>query len=235
MVPEAGDTAAPVICVDGPGGSGKSTLARELAESMGWHHLDSGALYRFVAANALAQGVGLDDEPALAGLASSLPIAAGQPHPQSHGEPGSAMEDIRSERVGAAASTIAAYPQLRAAILDRQRASRRPPGLVADGRDMGTVVFPDAELKIFLDATAEIRAERRNKQLKNKGLNVNFRALLAGIRERDARDRKRAAAPLRAADDAVVIDSTEMGLDEVIAQAMVLARARGLMPDGHRA
>ncbi len=235
MAPEIGDTAAPVICVDGPGGSGKSTLALALARALGWHHLDSGALYRTVAANALARGVRLDDVQGLADLAAGLPMDAGNPDAQARGAPGCITEDIRSERVGAAASTIAAYPQLRAAILDRQRASRRPPGLIADGRDMGTVVFPDAALKIFLDASAEIRAERRNKQLKNKGLNVSFRALLVAIRERDARDRERAAAPLRAAGDAVVIDSTTMGLDEVIAQAMALARAKGLTPGGRRA
>ena len=131
--------------------------------------------------------------------------------------------------MSAAASTVAAYPELRDAILARQRAARRLPGLVADGRDMGTVVFPDARLKIYLDASPEIRADRRNKQLRNKGLNVSFRALLAGIRERDARDRERAAAPLRPAGDAIVIDSTAMSLDEVVRQALALVRERGLV------
>lgn len=226
MAPDGGDPAAPVICVDGPGGSGKSTLAALLAESLQWHRLDSGALYRLVAVAALKRGMNLEDRKALAQYAMRLDI------PFEGVDPFVAVLspdlDIRSERVSAAASTIAVYPELRDAILSRQRAARRPPGLVADGRDMGTVVFPDAPLKIYLDANPEIRAERRNKQLKNKGLNVSFRALLAGIHERDARDRERAAAPLKPAGDAVVIDSTAMNLDEVLGQALALVRERGL-------
>ncbi|MDE0063546.1 MAG: (d)CMP kinase [Gammaproteobacteria bacterium] len=226
MAPDGGDPAAPVICVDGPGGSGKSTLAALLADSLQWRHLDSGALYRLVAAAALERGMSLEDREALAGLAARLDFRFEDADPAVSGEaPG---PDIRSEPVGAAASTIAAYPELRSAILSRQRAARRPPGLVADGRDMGTVVFPDAPLKIYLDANPEVRAERRNKQLKNKGLNVSFRALLVGIHERDARDRERAAAPLKPAGDAVVIDSTAMNLDEVLGQALALVRERGL-------
>ena len=226
MAPDSGDTAAPVICVDGPGGSGKSTLASRLAESLGWNQLDSGALYRAVAASALERGLSLEDREALVEFATRLDIGFEGAQPAVPGE--ARCLDIRSERVGAAASTIAAYPELRDAILARQRAARRPPGLVADGRDMGTIVFPDAALKIFLDASPEVRAERRNKQLKNKGLNVSFRALLAGIQERDARDRERAAAPLRAAEDAIVIDSTAMSLEEVLGRALALARERGL-------
>ena len=214
---------APVICVDGPSGAGKSTLAGRLAEALGWGHLDSGALYRLVAATALQRGQNLADRRALAGLVAGL---------QTDFDAGGPAEHMGSEQVGAAASTIAAYPELRAAMLLPQRAARRPPGLVADGRDMGTVVFPDAELKIFLDASPEVRAQRRNIQLKNKGLNVSFRDLLAAIHERDARDRERAAAPLRPADDAIVVDSTGMNLDEVVAKALALARQRGLKPLG---
>ena len=219
-----------MICVDGPSGSGKSTLAQRLAAALGWRQLDSGALYRIVAAAALEGGLGLDEKDAIARLAEGLEIEF-QADGFTVGGAG-LKEDIRSERVGAAASTIAAYPELRSAILARQRAARRPPGLVADGRDMGTVVFPDALLKIFLDASPEVRADRRNKQLKNKGLHVNFRALLAAIHERDARDSERAAAPLRNAGDAVVIDSTGMDLEEVLALALRLVRERGLEHDG---
>ena len=219
-----------MICVDGPSGAGKSALAGRLAAALGWRHLDSGALYRIVAAAALERDVGLDEKHALADLAAGLEIEF-----QAGGftvDGAGVKEDIRSERVGAAASTIAAYPELRRAILARQRAARRPPGLVADGRDMGTVVFPDAPLKIFLDASPQMRADRRNKQLKNRGLNVNFRGLLAAIHERDARDRERAAAPLRPAAEAVVIDSTEMDLEEVLALALTLVRERSLQHDG---
>ena len=228
MAPEAGKPAAPVVCVDGPGGSGKSTLAALLAESLQWHQLDSGALYRLVAAAALEREISLEDSEALAQFANGLDVRFEGARPRIAGE--SPGLDIRSEPVSAAASTIAVYPELRDAILARQRAARRPPGLVADGRDMGTVVFPGAQLKIYLDASPEIRADRRNKQLRNKGLNVSFRALLAGIRERDARDRERAAAPLRPAADAIVIDSTAMSLEEVLERALALARERGLSP-----
>ena len=233
MVPEAGEPAVPVISVDGPGGSGKSTLAGLLAESLAWHRLDSGALYRLVAAAALERGTSLEDPDALARLASGLEHRFKDAGPALAG--GAPELDIRSERVSAAASTIAAYPELRAAMLAPQRATRRPPGLIADGRDMGTVVFPDAALKIFLDASVETRAERRKKQLRNKGLNVSFRALLTSILERDARDRGRATAPLRPAGDAVVVDSTAMNLDKVLGQALALARERGLDGAGARA
>ena len=226
MAPESGEGAAPVICVDGPGGSGKSTLAGLLAGRLHWRRLDSGALYRAVAAGALERGLRLEDREALAELAGDLDMRLEGGCPAVRGR--APRLDIRSERVGAAASTIAAYPELRSAMLARQRAARQPPGLVADGRDMGTVVFPDAALKIFLDASPEVRADRRNKQLKNKGLNVSFRDLLAGIHERDARDRERAAAPLRPAGDAIVIDSTALNLEEVLEQALALARERGL-------
>lgn len=221
---------APVICVDGPGGSGKSALAGCLAQRLGWRHLDSGSLYRMVAASALERGLSLEEPQALVELATGLDIGFGDGGITLGGA--APPEDIRSEQVGSAASTIATYPEVRAAILAQQRRARRPPGLVADGRDMGTVVFPDAELKIFLEASPEVRAERRNKQLKDKGLNVSFRALLAAIHERDARDRERAAAPLKPADDAIVVDSTGMNLGEVLAQALTLVDERGLVLAG---
>ena len=222
----ANDPAVPVICVDGPSGSGKSALAERLAETLGWGYLDSGALYRVVAVTALQKGLSLENPQALAELAAALTIDFDAGRIVFGGA--DCSEDIRSERVGAAASTIAAYPEVRSAILVPQRAARCPPGLVADGRDMGTVVFPDAELKIFLDASPSVRAERRNKQLKNRGLNVSFRDLLGAIHERDVRDRERAAAPLKPADDAIVVDSTGMNLEEVLAQALALVRERGL-------
>ncbi len=221
---------APVVCLDGPGGSGKSTLAARLAESLDWHRLDSGALYRTLAAAALERRVDLHDSGAVAAFAANAHGHLAATEPKCFDE--TKARQLRSERVGRAASTIAAHPQLRTLLLARQRASRRLPGLVADGRDMGTVVFPDAQLKIFLDASPEVRAQRRTKQLKNKGLNVSFRGLLAGIQERDTRDRERAAAPLRPADDAIVIDSTGLSLDEVVEMALSLALERGLRSAG---
>jgi cytidylate kinase len=222
-----GATAAvPVIAIDGPSGSGKGTIAALVAERLGWHLLDSGALYRIVAACALERGVKLDDPAALARLAAGLSIAFNGERVEVDGA--DLTLTIRTEEVSAAASQVAALQPVRDAILDLQRALRRSPGLVADGRDMGTVVFPDAALKVFLDASPETRAERRHIQLKNKGLSVSLAALLANIRERDARDRGRAVAPLRPAEDAVLIDSTDMSVDEVLARVLDEARARGL-------
>jgi cytidylate kinase len=212
----------PVIAIDGPSGSGKGTLAARVAEHLGWHLLDSGALYRIVAAVALARRIPLDDERALATMAGGLEIRFEGAAVRVDGE--DLTDDIRTEPVSLAASQVAALGAVRRAILDAQRAMRRPPGLVADGRDMGTVVFPDAEFKVYLDASARVRAERRHNQLKNKGLSVNFRALLANLEERDARDKERAVSPLVPAPDALIIDSTDLGIDEVL--AMVLAEAR---------
>jgi len=217
---------APVIAIDGPSGSGKGTLAALLAARLGWHLLDSGALYRLVALAALDVGAELDDAASLAGLAAGLDIRF---------EPGRILLDgrdvseaIRNEAVSAASSRVAALTPVRRAILDLQRAQRRPPGLVADGRDMGTVVFPDAELKIFLDASAEVRAERRYNQLKNKGLTVNFADLLANLKERDERDRNRAASPLVPASDALLLDSTDLDIDDVLGRVYAEARNRQL-------
>jgi len=214
----------PVSGIDGPVSSGKSSLAGRVAAALGWHHLDSGSLYRLVAATALARKVSLEDEQALADLALGLRAST---YGSDGGTPVSELS-LRSETVSAAASTVAAYPAVRRAIFALQRSARRAPGLVADGRDMGTVIFPDAPLKVFLEASAEVRAKRRIKQLKNNGLNVSFRALLAGIRERDARDRGRAAAPLRPAEDAIVVDSTQMSLEQVLGHVLALAQAQGI-------
>ena len=205
----------PVVTIDGPGGSGKGTLAAAIAEARGWHLLDSGALYRIIAVVALRQGVSLSDAALLAALCSELQIVFGAGSVTVNGD--DLTDAIRTEDVGSAASVVAALPPVREAILTLQKAFRRAPGLVADGRDMGTVVFPDAPVKIFLNASAEARAERRYNQLKNKGLSVKFPALLEQIQERDARDRERAVAPLRPAEDALIIDSSEMSIDAVVA------------------
>ena len=205
----------PVVTIDGPSGAGKGTLAAAIAEARGWHLLDSGALYRIIAVVALRQGVSLSDAALLAALCSELQIVFGAGSVTVNGD--DLTDAIRTEDVGSAASVVAALPPVREAILTLQKAFRRVPGLVADGRDMGTVVFPDAPVKIFLDASAEARAERRYNQLKNKGLSVKFPALLEQIQERDARDRERAVAPLRPAEDALIIDSSQMSIDAVVA------------------
>ncbi len=222
---------APVICVDGPSGSGKGSLATALAERLGWRYLDSGALYRVIGVVALDRGVATDDESALAGLAKSLDIELTGGRIRADGL--DLTERVRDEAVGAAASEAARHPQVRQAILAEQRRAAESPdggssGLVADGRDMGTVVFPGAELKIFLDASAEERAQRRYKQLRNKGITVNLRSVLANIRDRDARDEGRAVSPLQPASDAVIIDSTHMTIADVLRQALALVRERGL-------
>jgi cytidylate kinase len=217
---------APVIAIDGPSGSGKGTLAALLAERLGWHLLDSGALYRIVAAAALERAVALDDEAGLAALAADLEIRFESDQVWVDGQDRSLI--IRTEAVSVGSSRVAALVAVRAAILEQQRAMRRVPGLVADGRDMGTVVFPDAPLKIFLDASPEVRAERRYNQLKNKGLSVNLRALLVTIQERDERDRGRAVSPLRPAKDAILLDCTDMSIDAVLERVYAEAVERGL-------
>ena len=215
----------PVLTIDGPSGSGKGTISRHVAERLGWHYLDSGALYRAVGLAAAWEGLDLSDPEAVAHCAARTEIrfdtrGAGEPHVIVNGK--DATRQLRTETAGAAASAIAAIPEVRAALRDRQRAFRQPPGLVADGRDMGTVIFPDAAHKVFLTASAEERAERRYKQLKEKGVSVTLAGLLREILARDARDASRAVAPLRPAEDAERIDTTGLPIDAVVGQVLAL-------------
>ncbi len=224
----------PVVALDGPGGSGKGSLGRRLSAKLGYHLLDSGALYRLAALSALQQGVDLDDAAALARVARELDVAFrvgdGDPPVRALLNGREVDQELRSERCGEAASRVAAVPAVRTALLGRQRDFRRAPGLVADGRDMGTVVFPDAVLKVFLTATAAERARRRHKQLIAKGISASLNTLLGYIQERDRRDSERTVAPLKPAADAVVMDTSDVSLDEVLDRVMNLARARGLVP-----
>jgi cytidylate kinase len=217
----------PVVTIDGPSGSGKGTIAAMIADKLGWALLDSGALYRIVAAVALDRGMALDDAEGLAAMAAGLTISFDEGRVTVDGA--DLTERIRTEPVSVASSQVSALAPVRAAILDLQRSMRRPPGLVADGRDMGTVVFKDAQLKIYLDASARIRAQRRYNQLKNKGLDVNFRALLANLEERDARDKERAVSPLVPAEDALIIDSTNLSIEEVLEKVLSEVEARQLI------
>ncbi|MBQ3682727.1 MAG: (d)CMP kinase [Succinimonas sp.] len=221
----------PVITVDGPGGAGKGELCLRLSKMYGFTILDSGAIYRVLAYAALKHQVSLADEPSLVKLAGELRLSF---EPRDSGvavmlDGEDVSRGIRNEETGGAASKIAALPGVRAALLDRQKAFRTAPGLVADGRDMGTVVFPDAPVKIFLDASPEERARRRVKQLEAQGKAADYEKILAEIRERDNRDRNRATAPLKPAPDALLLDSTELSIQEVVDTALAFA-ARKLKP-----
>ncbi len=218
----------PVIAIDGPSGTGKGTVSGYLANWLGWHFLDSGALYRVLALAANKQKINPDQTDKLENLARTFNIVFQR---QSDTEiivldNIDITSDVRSETAGNEASVLAKIPAVRAGLLERQRAFRQAPGLVADGRDMGTVVFPDADLKIFLTASVEERARRRYKQLKEKGFDVNLARLSAEIAERDNRDSQRTVSPLRPANDAVTIDTTDLDINEVILRISELVRSR---------
>ena len=223
-------TETPVITLDGPSGSGKGTICQLLAKHLGYHYLDSGALYRLLGLAARRHGIALDDVEEVAVLAAHLDIAFETTDKgvkvRLEGE--DVSRDIRTEEAGADASKVAAIPAVRDALLHRQRVFAQAPGLVADGRDMGTVVFPLAQAKIFLDASPEVRAERRYKQLIDKGESVNLAALVEQVRERDERDRTREISPLVPAHDAVVIDSSSMAIEEVLNSVLLIVSQRGI-------
>jgi cytidylate kinase len=217
----------PVIAIDGPSGTGKGTIAEALARRLGWHVLDSGALYRCLGLAAERRGCDLDDGPALGRLATGLEVGFDGEHVLLDGEDVSAA--IRTAAAGMCASRVAVHPEVREALLGWQRAAARSPGLIADGRDMGSRVFPDAVLKIYLDASPEERAKRRYKQLKDKGMDANLPALVDELRERDALDRGRAHSPLRVSEGAVVIDTTSLSIDGVL--GCVVDAVRRVIPE----
>lgn len=217
-----------IITVDGPSGVGKGTLSLQLAKKLGWHFLDSGAIYRAVALYAEKRGVDLEAEAAVATLATELPlrfIVVGSTLTIYLDEE-DVTEQIRQEKTGNKASIVAKHPEVRKKLLQRQRDFAQAPGLIADGRDMGTVVFPEAKLKLFLTATATERAKRRHKQLLESGICVNIEQILSEVEARDERDRTRLSAPLIAAEDAIVIDTSELGVDEVFASAWKVVEGR---------
>jgi cytidylate kinase len=220
--------AVPVITIDGPSGSGKGTISRRLAQQLGWHFLDSGALYRLVGLGGAKHGIDNSEEMKIAEYARQLDVRfeAGDPddEPKIFLENQEVTSELRTETCGELASRVAAIPAVREALLERQRNFRQPPGLVADGRDMGTTVFPQANLKIFLTASAEVRAQRRYKQLKDKGNSVSLSALVHDINQRDARDSSRSVSPLVPAPDAVIVDTSEMDIAQVMKHVQDLVR-----------
>lgn len=219
------NTASPVLTIDGPSGAGKGTVSRALAKKLGWHYLDSGAIYRALAINTLDNQVSLDDQSRITELARTLDLSF------DCGEEFKVLLNnqtinhrIADETTGNAASKVAAFPTVRAALLEKQQAFQQTPGLVADGRDMGTVVFPDAPYKVFLTASAAVRAQRRYKQLKEKGMNASLSQLTLELEERDQRDLKRSSAPLRQAEGAMLIDSSNLSIETVIEQVVQLIK-----------
>jgi cytidylate kinase len=231
----------PVITIDGPSGSGKGTISRRLAQQLGWHFLDSGALYRLVGLGGAKHAISNHDETAITDYARHLQVRFEADDPED--EPRIFLEDqdvttdLRTEICGELASQVAAIPAVREALLERQRNFRQAPGLVADGRDMGTTVFPLANLKIFLTASAEVRAQRRYKQLNDKGISVNLAALVHDINQRDARDRTRSVSPLVPAADAIIVDTSEMDIPQVMkhVQELVHRALPGVTLGGLRA
>jgi len=226
------NTSAPVITIDGPSGSGKGTICQLVARHFGFHLLDSGALYRLTALAASEQGVDWQNEAAVARLAESLPVEF-----NTDGKTMvillsgvDATDAIRKETMSLGSSTVAAHPQVRLALLSLQKSFQKPPGLVADGRDMGTTVFPQSPAKIFLTASAEERAQRRYQQLIDKGESVSLRALLKDIQARDERDSQRAVSPLVPAVDALILDSTSLSIDDVLAKVITYVESRGIYP-----
>ncbi len=217
-------TAAPVIAIDGPSASGKGTIARRVAQVLGFHYLESGALYRLIALVSLTKGI--SEEKALAEIASTMDVAFRNLNIIL--EKQDVTEAVRTEECSNRASEVAKLPSVRTALLRRQRAFRQPPGLVADGRDMGTVVFPDAALKVFLTASPKVRAERRYKQLIEKGISANLRALSRDLAERDARDANRPVAPLVPAPDSQVLDSSALSIEAVVERIVAWCRERKL-------
>jgi len=217
----------PVITIDGPSGVGKGTLAQYLVCKTGFHLLDSGAIYRALAYGAVKNEIALDDIPGLVALSTHLPVEFKATSILYEGV--DVTSKVRNEEVAAVASTVAVIPEVRAALLQRQKDFANLPGLVADGRDMGTVVFPDSQVKLYLTASAEIRAERRVKQLKNQGIDANIAQITQDIKERDERDTGRKTAPLKPADDATIIDTSNLDIQEVCQKAESLLWEKGLM------
>jgi len=226
------DGAAPILTIDGPSGSGKGTISRAVARYLRWRLLDSGALYRLVALAGLELGLRPDDLAGHVRVAGNMSVtfATDLADERICLDGRDVTRDVRSEAAGQGASRVAAWPEVRQVLLQRQKAFAGPPGLVADGRDMGTVVFPQADLKIFLTASAAERAARRYKQLKDKGSDVSLAALSREIAERDLRDSTRAVAPLKPASDAHVIDSTGLSIEDVVERVLAIGRSRSLWP-----
>lgn len=218
----------PVIAIDGPSASGKGTVAARVAAALGFHYLDSGALYRLVTLAALRRGANLEDEEALGGIAATMDVRFDAQGVRLDG--GDVSEALRTEEVSAVTSRVAAHPGVRRALLQRQRAFRRPPGLVADGRDMGAIVFPEAALKVFLTADVATRAERRYKQLMEKGMYAKMQDVVEELERRDARDRSRPVAPLKHYPDAFFLDTTGLSVDQAVAKVLEWWRERSSRP-----
>lgn len=216
-------SAVPVIAIDGPSASGKGTVAQRVAQTLGYHYLDSGAIYRIAALAALRRGISWQDEAALADMAAGLDISFSDGEIYLDGE--TITEAVRTEEISRGASEVAVHPALRRALLDLQQSFRKAPGLVADGRDMATVVFPDAQTKIFLTASAEVRAERRYKQLIEKGIHANLAEILQDLQTRDARDSQRAVAPLQKSENARLLETSDLSIDQAVDAILDYSRA----------